>query len=147
MYWHWTLESGGKKAFKQYLTRMVCPKKLFFVRQFYTLYHYQFSNLRPLLSITYNQGFQKSKKFWYRTLGSGVKKTFKRYVTRMDNIQGVPLFLPPPRMEKKTESRTCHPHKMAESRTLLSLGVASGGLCHFLGLAGSGLCFFLHSGT
>ena len=85
------------------------------------------------------------------------------------DIQGVPLFLPPPYFpmcqnrrknrvrnwppSEMTESRTCHPQKMAESRTLVSLGVASCGLCHFLGdgkfwtlsfqrVASSGLCFF-----
>ena len=31
--------------------------------------------MRPLLSITYPQGFQKSKKFGHRTLGSEGKKT------------------------------------------------------------------------
>ena len=40
-------------------------------------------NLRPLLSITFPQGFQKSKKFGHWTSGSGGKKTFKRYLTKM----------------------------------------------------------------
>ena len=35
-------------------------KKIFFsARQFYTLYKQKFSNLKPLLSITFFQGFQK----------------------------------------------------------------------------------------
>ena len=37
-----------------------------------------FSNLRPLLSITFAQGFRISKKLGHCTLGSGGKKTFKR---------------------------------------------------------------------
>ena len=48
------------------------------LRQFYTLYKHKVSNLRPLLSITFLQGFQKSKKFGDWTLGSGGKKTFKQ---------------------------------------------------------------------
>ena len=32
------------------------------VRQFYTFYNQKFSNQRPLLSITFFQGFQKNKK-------------------------------------------------------------------------------------
>ena len=47
-------------------------------QQFYTLYEQKCSSLRPLLSITFPQGFQKSKKFGHWTLGSGGKKTFKR---------------------------------------------------------------------
>ena len=47
-------------------------------RQFYTLYEQKFSNRRPLLSITFPQGFRKSKKFGHWTLGSVGKKTFKR---------------------------------------------------------------------
>ena len=35
---------------------------------------------RPLLSITFPQGFRISKKFGHPTLGSGAKKTFKRYL-------------------------------------------------------------------
>ena len=38
------------------------------------------SNLRPLLSITFPQGFRRSKNFGHPTLGSGGKKTFKRYL-------------------------------------------------------------------
>ena len=44
----------------------------------YTLYEEKFSNLRPLLSITFPPGFKKSKKFGRRILGSGDKKTLKR---------------------------------------------------------------------
>ena len=52
-------------------------KKHFSPRLFYILYEQKFSNLRPLLSITFPQGFRKSKKFGHWTLGSGGKKTFK----------------------------------------------------------------------
>ena len=34
--------------------------------------------LRPLISITFPQGFRKSKLFGHGTLGSGGKKTFKQ---------------------------------------------------------------------
>ena len=49
-----------------------------FAWKFYTIYEQKFSNLRPLLSITFPQGSWKSKKFGHWTLGSGGKKTFKR---------------------------------------------------------------------
>ena len=48
-------------------------KCLFLPQRFYTLYEQKFSNMRPLLSITFPQGFLKSKKFEYWTSGSGVK--------------------------------------------------------------------------
>ena len=35
---------------------------------------------RPLLSITFPQGFRISKRIGHPTLGSGGKKTFKRYL-------------------------------------------------------------------
>ena len=38
------------------------------------------SNLRPLLSITFPQGFQISKNIGHPTSESGGKKTFKRYL-------------------------------------------------------------------
>ena len=46
-------------------------------RQFYTLYKQKFSNLRPLLSITFPQGFLNSKKFGHWTSGSGDKTNAK----------------------------------------------------------------------
>ena len=49
--------------------------------QFYTLYEQKFSNMRPLLSITFPQGFRKSKKFGHWTLGSGGKKKESESVT------------------------------------------------------------------
>ena len=53
-------------------------KKLFSSRRFNTLYEQKFSNLRPLLPITFPQGFRISKKFGHWTSGSGGKKTGKR---------------------------------------------------------------------
>ena len=47
----------------------------FFARRFYTLYEQKFYNLRPLLFITFPQGFRISKKFGHWTSGSGGKKT------------------------------------------------------------------------
>ena len=61
------------------------------LRRFYTFYKQKFLNLRPLLSITFPQGFQKSKKFLHWTLGSGGKKTLKRS-EHMMRI-GPPIFL------------------------------------------------------
>ena len=37
----------------------------------------KFSNHRPLLSVTFPQGFRKSEKFGHWTLGNGTIKTFK----------------------------------------------------------------------
>ena len=52
-------------------------QKHFLPWQFYTLYEQKLSNLRPLISITFPQGFRKSKKFGQSTSGSGSKKTVK----------------------------------------------------------------------
>ena len=49
----------------------------FFARQFYTLYEQKFANLKLLLSITFPQGFRKTKKFGHLTSENGRKKTFK----------------------------------------------------------------------
>ena len=62
---------------KRYLNGMnkflkICKKKIP-PRRFYTLYEQTFSNLRPLLSNTFPQGFQKSKSFGHWTSGSGGK--------------------------------------------------------------------------
>ena len=45
--------------------------------RFYTLYEQKLSNLRPLLFITFPQGFLKSKKIGHWTSGSGGKKPIK----------------------------------------------------------------------
>ena len=60
---------------RQNLPKKKKKKKL---RQFYTLYELKFSNLRPLLFITFPQEFWKSKKFGHWTMGNGGKKMFKR---------------------------------------------------------------------
>ena len=57
------------------------PKnKLFFARQFQTTSKQKCSNVRPLLSITFPQGFRISKNIGHPTSGSGGKKTVKRYL-------------------------------------------------------------------
>ena len=76
---HWTSPSGGNKTFKRSEQRKKkIRKKLSSLRQFYTLFEQVFSNLRPLLSITFPQKFHKPKKFGHWTSGSGGKKAVKR---------------------------------------------------------------------
>ena len=74
---HCTLRSGGKKTFKRSEQMKKIPKKLFLPRRFYTIFQQKSSNLRPLLSITFPQGFRISKKFGHWTSGCGSKKTVK----------------------------------------------------------------------
>ena len=63
---------------KTLLVRQNSPKSFFKnARRFYTLYKQKFSNLGPLLSITFLKGFRKSKNFGHLTLESGGKKTLK----------------------------------------------------------------------
>ena len=50
----------------------------FFTAAILHRYEQKSSNLRPHLSDTFPQGFQKSKKFGHWTMGSGGEKTFKR---------------------------------------------------------------------
>ena len=74
---NWTSGSGCKKCLnrvnkKKSITKKICP------RDFTPLYELKFSNLRPLLSITFPQGFRISKKFGHWTLENGGKMTFKR---------------------------------------------------------------------
>ena len=47
-------------------------------RRFCTIYNQKFSNLRQLLSITFLQGFQKSKKFKHWNSGKGAKIRLNR---------------------------------------------------------------------
>ena len=54
--------------------------KLFFARRFQTTSKQKCSNVRPLLSITFPQGFRISKNIGHPTSGSGGKKTVKRYL-------------------------------------------------------------------
>ena len=57
------------------------PKnKLFFTRRFQTYSKQKCSNVRPLLSITFPQGFRISKNIGHLTSGRGGKKTVKRYL-------------------------------------------------------------------
>ena len=48
------------------------------MRQFYTLYKQKLLDLRTLISITFPQGFRKSKTFGHWTLGNWGKNTFKQ---------------------------------------------------------------------
>ena len=62
------------------------PKKWVFFSslwQFLIIFVHTNLDIRPLLSITFPQGFQKSEKFGHWTSGSGSKKTFKWYLTKM----------------------------------------------------------------
>ena len=53
-------------------------KKLFFALRFQTTSKQKCSNVRPLLSITFPQGFRISKNIGHPTLGGGGKKTVKK---------------------------------------------------------------------
>ena len=55
-------------------------KTKIFARRFYTIFKQKCSNLRPLFSITFPQGFWISKNIGHTTSGSGGKKTFKQYL-------------------------------------------------------------------
>ena len=62
----------------------------FFARQFYTLYEQKYSNLRPLPSISFPQGFGKSKKFVKKKLFCRID--FILFVSK--NIQILEHFFP-----------------------------------------------------
>ena len=72
---HWTLGSGGKKMLERSEQKKKICKKLFLPRRFWTLYEQKFSNLRPLLSTTFNLKFRKFKKFGHLISRSGGKKS------------------------------------------------------------------------
>ena len=55
-------------------------KKTFFARRVQTTFKQKCSNLRPLLSITFPQGFRIFKNIGHLTSGNWGKKTFKRYL-------------------------------------------------------------------
>ena len=77
------------------LVRQIHRKTYFiFARRFYTIYEQKFSNLRPLTSITFPQGFWKSKIFWHWTLGSGGTTTFKLSKQMKKKKQLKTFFLP-----------------------------------------------------
>ena len=71
--WKW----GHKKRLNRVNKCKTICKSLFLPQLFYTLYEQKFSNLTPLLSITFSQGFRKSKKLGHWTSGSGGKKTVR----------------------------------------------------------------------
>ena len=74
---------GAKRPLKKTENRRR-PKKVkektFFARRFQTIFKQKCSYLRPLLSITFPQGFRIYKNIGHPTSGSGVKKTLKRYL-------------------------------------------------------------------
>ena len=106
---HWTLGRWAKRCLKgvNKWEKKSVNKCFFFVfflsRWFYTLYEQKFSNLIPFLSITFPQGFQKSRNFGHWTTGSGGKKTEwesvtnKQTNTHMDISTYRKSFAPPPR--------------------------------------------------
>ena len=73
----WTSASGGKKRLIGVNKWRKKSIKTCFATAIYTFYEQKFSNLRPLLTITFPQGFQKSKKFGHWTSENGVKRPFK----------------------------------------------------------------------
>ena len=87
---HWTPKSGGKKTVKRsekHRYQKILLSKAKFAQQLFffwaAILHpllVKFSNLRPVLSITFPQGFQISKIFGHPTSENGGKKTFKRYL-------------------------------------------------------------------
>ena len=68
--------------------KLVEEKNIKIERQFYTLYGQKFSNLRPILTNTFPQGFQKSKQFEHWILGSGSKKIVKRSERKKTPLSG-----------------------------------------------------------
>ena len=78
---HPTSGSGGKKTVKKDQKPKKTEKseeKNFFLRRFETIFKQKFSYLRPLLSITFPQGFRISKNIGHPTLRSGGKQTVKK---------------------------------------------------------------------
>ena len=62
---------------------MFCKAKLATkknAQRFLTIFKQKCSYLRPLLSISFPQGFRISKNIGHPTLGNGGKKTLKRYL-------------------------------------------------------------------
>ena len=77
----WLQEVGAKRPLNgTSKVKKVREKKLFFARRFLTIFKQKCSYLRPLLSITFPQGVRISKNIGHPTLGSGGKKTVKRYL-------------------------------------------------------------------
>ena len=77
---HWTSGSGGKRTcnWSEQMKKKKPPKKnLFLPRQFYTLYEHKFSNLRPLLSITFPKDSENLKSLHIGLQEAGGKRPFK----------------------------------------------------------------------
>ena len=72
-------EVGAKRPLNGTSKVKKVREKLFFARCFQTIFKRKCSYLRPLLSITFPQGFQISKNIGHPTSGSGGKKTVKWY--------------------------------------------------------------------
>ena len=62
------------------LCKAKSAKKKKTARRFLTIFKHKWSNVRPLLSTTFPQGFRISKNIGHQTLGNGCKKTFKPYL-------------------------------------------------------------------
>ena len=60
--------------------KKVREKYFFLARRFSTIFKQKCSYLRPLLAVTFPQGFRISKNIGHPTLENGGKKTFKRYL-------------------------------------------------------------------
>ena len=71
---------SGSVVFTMFCKAKSATKKTFFARRFLTIFKQKWSNLIPLLSITFPQGSRISKNIGHPSLGSGGKKTFKRYL-------------------------------------------------------------------
>ena len=75
-----SLNPSGSVVSTLFCKAKSAKKMFYFVRQFQTISKQKGLNLRPLLSITFPQGFPISKNIGQPTSGSGGKKTFKRYL-------------------------------------------------------------------
>ena len=60
--------------------KKVREKNFFFARRFSTIFKQKYSYLRPLLFVTFPQGFRISKNTGYPTSETGGKKTVKWYL-------------------------------------------------------------------
>ena len=69
------LYSIGKRGFHHILQGKISKKNFFL-----TIFKQKCFNLRPLLPISFPQGFWISKNIGHPTSGSGGKKTFKQYL-------------------------------------------------------------------
>ena len=74
----YTLQPVVSNPSESVVSTMFCKaksaKKTFFARQFLSIFKQKCSNLRPLLSTTFPQGFQISKKYWTSNFGKWGQK-------------------------------------------------------------------------